>query len=99
MRPPPRTYVTSPRIVEKLATKHGVTLAEVDQCFDNKCGFNLVDDREDHQTDPATLWFIAETNKGRVLKVIYVYKERKYYLKSAYEPNAAEIEIYENEGK
>lgn len=99
MKSPPRVFVASQKIVEKLKTKHDVALDEVDQCFDNKCGYNLIDDREDHQTDPPTLWFIAETNKGRLLKVIFVYKDRKYYLKSAYEPNQTEIEIYENEGK
>lgn len=95
----PRTYILSLRIDNKLDEKHQVSLEEIDQCFENKCGFFLVDDREEHQTDPATLWFVAETNKGRLLKVIFVYKDGKYYLKSAYEPNRKEIEIYEDEGK
>lgn len=77
----PRNYVHSLRIDNKLDAKHGVSLDEIDQCFENKCGFFLVDDREDHKTDPATLWFVAETNKGRLLKVIFIYKDGKYYLK------------------
>ncbi len=94
-----RIIVISGRVDHKLGVKHAVSLAEVDQCFDNKCGVNLVDDREEHRTDPATLWFIAETNAGRLLKIIYIYKDGKYCIKSAYEPNDSEIQLYEDEGK
>jgi uncharacterized DUF497 family protein len=94
-----RNIIISSRIDIKLDEKHTVTPEEVDQCFDNKCGVNLIDDRAEHQTDPATLWFIAETNKGRLLKIIYVYREGNIYLKSAYEPDDQEIKIYEHEGK
>jgi uncharacterized DUF497 family protein len=94
-----RVFVVSHRIDGKLDAKHGVTIEEVDQCFDNKCGINLIDDREQHRTDPPTLWFIAETNTGRLLKIVYVYKDMKYYLKTAFEPNDAEIRIYDEEGK
>ncbi|RJG04361.1 ADP-ribosyl-(dinitrogen reductase) hydrolase [Noviherbaspirillum sedimenti] len=83
----------------KLDAKHTVTPDEVDQCFDNKCGVNLIDDRENNRTDPPTLWFIAETNRGRLLKIIYVYRDGNIYLKSAYEPGQVEIDIYEREGK
>jgi len=91
--------IVSTRIDGKLDEKHNVTVEEVSQCFDNKCGVNLIDDREDHRTDPATLWFIAETNTGRILKVIFVYRDGYIYLKSAYEPSAGEIAIYDAEGK
>jgi len=94
-----RTIVISPRIDDKLDAKHTVTPQEVDQCFDNKCGVNLIDDREDHQTDPPTLWFIAETDKGRLLKIIFVYRDGKYFIKSAYEPGDLDIRTYEHEGK
>lgn len=94
-----RYFVISPTIDKKLDVKHDVDIKEIDECFDNKCGINLIDDREEHRTDPPTLWFVAETNSGRLLKIIYVYRDRKYYIKSAYEPNAKEIRIYEDEGK
>lgn len=94
-----RNLVVSQRIDDKLGTKHSATVEEIDQCFDNKCGVNLIDDREEHKSDPPSLWFIAETNKGRVLKVVYVYRDGKYFIKTAYEPNATEVEIYESEGK
>ncbi|HJV82289.1 ADP-ribosyl-(dinitrogen reductase) hydrolase [Noviherbaspirillum sp.] len=94
-----RTIIVTTRIDEKLDSKHAVTVEEVDQCFDNKCGVNLIDDREDNRTDPPTFWFIAETNRGRLLKIVYVYRDGKIFLKTAYEPNETEIAIYETEGK
>jgi uncharacterized DUF497 family protein len=94
-----RAIIVSTRVDEKLDAKHTVTPEEVEQCFDNKCGVNLIDDRENHRTDPPSLWFIAETNRGRLLKIIYVYRDGNIYLKSAYEPNEDEIRIYGKEGK
>ncbi|HZS80548.1 MAG TPA: ADP-ribosyl-(dinitrogen reductase) hydrolase [Herbaspirillum sp.] len=76
-----------------------VTEKEIAECFDNKCGINLIDNREDNQTDPATLWFIAETNRGRLLKVVYIFKDEKCHIKTAYDPNEVEIDIYEKYGK
>lgn len=94
-----RSIIISSRIDDKLDDKHRVTQAEVEQCFDNRCGYNLMDDREHHRTDPPTLWFIAETLKGRLLKIVFVYRDGNIHLKSAYEPNDEEIRIYETKGK
>jgi len=94
-----RSIIVTTRIDNKLDKKHAVTVEEVDQCFDNRCGVNLIDDREDHRTDPPSLWFIAETNRGRLLKIVFVYRDGNIYLKSAYEPNEDEVKIYEDEGK
>lgn len=80
----------------KLSHKHDVSQREVEQCFENRVGNFLVDDREDHRTDPATLWFIAPTNKERLLKVVFIYTDGTIHIKSAFEPNAAEISIYES---
>ncbi len=94
-----RTIIISPRIDAKLDAKHTVEREEIEQCFDNRCGFNLVDDREEHRTDPPTLWFIAQTRTGRLLKIIFIHKDGNIHVKSAYEPNEVEIAIYETEGK
>jgi hypothetical protein len=72
---------------------------EIAECFANRCGVNLLDEREDNQTDPPTLWFVAETNSGRLLKIVYVFKNGTHYLKTAYDPNEIEIAIYEKYGK
>ncbi len=76
-----------------------VTEKEIAQCFDNKCGVNLLDDREDNQTDPPTLWFIAETNRGRLLKIVYIFKNGTCHIKTAYDPNELEIALYDKYGK
>jgi len=59
----------------------------------------LIDDREDNRTDPETLWFIAETNKGRLLKVCFMFMDGNVHIKTTYEPNEVEIEVYETHGK
>lgn len=85
----------SARIRGKLKEKHGVSLREVEQCFLNRSGRLLQDSRADHQTDPPTLWFIAETNQRRALKVVFILEhDSSISLKTAFEPNTTEIEIY-----
>ena len=64
--------VCSPAIKTKLSSKHNVFLAEVEQCFLNRDGAFLEDTREEHKTIPASQWFIALTNEGRNLKVVFV---------------------------
>lgn len=88
----------STAVLEKLAKKHQVERREVEQCFDNKCGLFLMDDREDHASDPPTLWFIAPTNKGRSLKVIFVYRDGYMDLRSAFEADEAAQRIYDRKG-
>jgi hypothetical protein len=90
--------VISPKIQEKLTTKHGVSTDEVTQCFTNRAGKFLVEPREDHATDPPTLWFISETDYGRKLKVIFVPRDGNNYLRSAFSPNENEMRIYEKYG-
>jgi hypothetical protein len=44
----------------------------------------------------VTLWFIAETDAGRCLKVVFQrYNSTEYVIKSAYEPNADEERLYQ----
>jgi hypothetical protein len=93
------TLVISLSVQTKLALKHKVTEREIFQCFENKCGINLVDNREDHKTDPCTLWFISETNQGRLLKIAFMVVDGNFEIKTAFEPNDIEIRIYENLGK
>ena len=54
----------------------------------------LIDTREDHATDPPTLWFVGETHRGRKLKIIFVLRDGNIYIKSAYEANEAAKRIY-----
>lgn len=91
--------ITSSSVLIKLGEKHGVTIREVEQCFENKCGVYLEDDREDHQTDPPTLWFVAPTNRDRMLKVVFIFIDGNVHIKSAFEPNGDELAIYEKHGQ
>lgn len=86
-------------ILTKIQERHNVSPKEIDECLMNRDGGYLVDTREEHQTNPQTLWFIAETNKGRLLKICFIPKgdgnENGPTLKSAFEPNEIEKNIYQ----
>ena len=90
--------VISERIREKLTSRHQVTDQEVHQCFANRTGHLLTDNRERHRTDPPTRWFIAPTNRGRLLKVCFV-PDGDFYLRTCYAPDETELAIYRKHGK
>ena len=96
---PMNNLIISQAIAEKLKSKHCVSIREIEQCFENRCGNYVVDTREGHKTEPVTLWFVAATNHNRILKIMFVYRDGKVYLKSAYEAKESVIEIYERRGK
>ncbi len=95
--------VISLAVRRKLAHKHLVSSEEVRECFRNRQGGLLEDTREQHRTDPPTWWFIASTNAGRVLKVVFVRRsvgsEVELHLRTAYSPNDAEQRIYRRFGQ
>lgn len=62
----------SPSVREKLK-KRNITEAQLYQCFANREGHYLVDDREEHRTVPQTKWFVASTDYGIRLKICFVY--------------------------
>jgi len=88
----------SDSVLLKLKEKHGVDRREVGQCFCNKCGLFLEDTRADHKSDPPTLWFVAPTNSGRMLKVIFVYRDGNVYLRSAFDADIATRALYDRHG-
>jgi uncharacterized DUF497 family protein len=87
--------IVSDAVLIKLNHKHQVSIKEVEECFLNRVGGLLFDTREEHQTQPVTLWFVAPTNKNRMLKVIYISEGETVYIKSVYQANADIIRIYE----
>lgn len=91
--------IISQKILDKLASKHNVKQEEVAQCFANRSGEFLSDTREDHASDPPTLWFISETDYGRKLKVVFIKKGKDIYLRSTFAPNEKEIRIYNKHRK
>lgn len=88
----------SPKIAQKLADKHKVTPREIEECFVNRCGAELTDNREQHASDPPTRWFIAQTNHRRLLKVVYVPRGGDVHIRTAYDPNETELSIYRRFG-
>lgn len=91
--------IASTRIVTKLKQKHNVTLDEVEECISNlDPSYKLLTDiREGNTTIPPTLWFVSETNSGRILKVVVIIDENNdIHLKTAYKANPTEIMIYNN---
>jgi hypothetical protein len=93
--------VISQRVRDKLASKPTpVNEDEIIQCFANRLGEYLLDEREDNKTDPPTKWFVAETDYGRKLKVVFMHKEDVgVIIKTAYDPNSEEIRIYRKYGR
>lgn len=91
-----KNLLISEGVSTKLRDKHDVSRREVEQCFENIEGPLLIDDREDHKSDPPTLWFISRTNLNRLLKIVYIQRGKTVCLRTAYEPNEAEILIYQS---
>jgi hypothetical protein len=88
----------SDAVLRKLNDAHGVKRIEVEQCFHNRSGRLLIDNRALTKTNPPTLWFIARTNKGRSLKIVYIQRGMEVDLKTAYDPNEEETRIYRKYG-
>ena len=91
--------VISQKILVKLQEKHNVSSSEVYQCFENIEGIFLEDDRTGNRTIPPTQWFLAYTNLGKLLKIVFVPKDGKVFLKTAYPPNEDEVRLYKEFGE
>ncbi|WP_062308176.1 hypothetical protein [Polynucleobacter sinensis] len=89
-----KNLVISPAIEGKLSLKHQITRQDVEQCFVNRTRSYLIDNRLDHQTEPPAEWFIAENDRGVLIKVVFIFDDGLIYLKSAFLPNSIEIRIY-----
>lgn len=93
--------VISRAVLLKIRDKHGLSRSDVEECFSNiEKGF-LIDDREQHKTNPQTQWFIAENNTGKKIKIVFIFTtdeegSAKVILKSAYVANSTEMAIYES---
>lgn len=83
-------------VLFKLDIKHGVSPDEIEQCFMNREKGFLFDIRLEHKTNPPTQWFVAKTDQGRTLKIVFIKLfNGMYEIKTAYEPNLKEVNIYE----
>ena len=89
-------FKISRRILAKLRDKHDVTQQDVAECFANRWGKFFTDSRQNHRTDPPTYWFVSETDKGRVLKVVFVRYPEFFAIKSAFVPEDGSDALYES---
>lgn len=86
----------SDEIEKKLRDSHGVDQFDILQCFGNQTKSAMLDDREEHRTDPPTQWFISENDLGRRLKIVFIQLTAlEVVIKSAYEPDENEERIYQ----
>jgi hypothetical protein len=94
------TLIISSSVRNKLANKvPPVSEEDIIQCFANRGGGRyLIDTRESNLTNPLTRWFIAETDFGRKLKVVFIPTKEGIVIKSTYTPNAEELRIYAKYG-
>jgi len=89
----------SDRVEEKLR-RRVITQFHLLECFDNRNRTTLIDNREQHRTDPPTQWFIAETDAGRRLKVVFIQLTAlDVVIRSAFDPNADEERYYLNKSR
>lgn len=86
--------IVSDKTKAKLRLKHQVTLDEVMQAFADRPDYVVEDDREDHKSDPPTYWFVASTDSGRMLKVVYVQRGGDFHLRTAFPASAAQIHLF-----
>ncbi len=93
-------YYITDAVSKKLRPKHVVREHEVVECFRNRKAAYIYDSRPSHKTDPPTLWFIASTKSGRLLKVVFIQlTSGDAVIKSAYGPNAEEIKYFESNSR
>jgi uncharacterized DUF497 family protein len=86
--------IVSNKIKAKLLLKHQVTVEEVIQAFADRPDYVVEDEREDHKSDPPTVWFVASTDRGRMLKVAYIQRGDDIYLRTAHPAKEAHIRLF-----
>lgn len=89
-----KPHKTSDQVKAKILAKHGITMDEVMECFMNRSGPYFRDTRERHDTDPPSYWFVAETDRRREVKVVFVNYPDYLAIKTAFEPTDGSDEDY-----
>ena len=92
--------IISQKIRQKLEDEnHQAPEQDIAQCFANKVRTFVIDDREEHRTEPPTKWFVSETDYGRKLKVMFVMRGADIFIKSAYGATDEVERIYISKSK
>ena len=91
--------VISKDVEEKIGSEsHGnICVKEVHECFANHCGGYAYEHHPEHKNDKgkATPWFVADTNHGRTLKVMFVRRGNDVHVKSVYPATENVQRIYD----
>ncbi len=87
--------VISDVVRTKLHDKHAVSEKDVIECFATRERTTLIDTREEHKTDPATQWFVAETFMGKELAVYFMIIDGEIHIKSAFSPGIKRKSLYQ----
>ena len=85
----------SPAVLQKLEERHNVAVSEIIECFANRTGNYLLDNREEHRSAPPTQWFVSETDYAVKLKIMFIqHSDGTVEIKSAYTPSQTVLDIY-----
>lgn len=88
--------IASKAVQEKIYSYHDVEMLEAEEAFNSFAGYPLQDSRARHKTKPETMWFLAETYDGRLLKIVYIPHPEQHIavLRTAYEPDDDEVDLW-----
>jgi len=89
--------IATDAVKEKLWNERELTLEEVQEAWESCGGPWLIDDREKNRTHPPTVWALAWTDLGRLLKLVVIPHRARgiAVLRTAYEPDEDEVRLYE----
>jgi hypothetical protein len=83
-----------PGLRKKVKENYGISFKEIKECFLNREKGFLIDERGKY--DYPSLGFVAKTDRGWKLKIIFVYNNGVYEVKAAYPAKEIEEKIYDN---
>jgi len=89
--------VATEAVKAKLWDERELDFGEVLEAWESCSGPWLIDDRERNRTQPPTVWELAWTDLGRLLKLVVIPHRKKgiAVLRTAFEPDEDEVKLYE----
>lgn len=89
--------VATDAVKAKLLDERELYFEEVLEAWESCSGPWIIDDRERNKTKPPTVWALAWTDLGRLLKLVVIPHRDKgiAILRTAFEPDEDEVKIYE----
>jgi hypothetical protein len=91
-------FLYQDKVKAKIKELHEVEIEEVREAFLSHIACNerfIEETRKEHLKVHKKLWFIAETDQGRLLKVVLAEEGDSLELVTAYDPDEEDINYYE----